>query len=112
MSTNTLNVSAPKVGCIAKALTILGDKWSPLLIKELTDSPQHFSELEKALIGISPRTLSQRLNKLYEEGIVEKHLYCEHPPRYSYYLTDKGSDLQDIIANMASWSAKYREDAC
>jgi DNA-binding HxlR family transcriptional regulator len=100
------------MGCIAKALSILGDKWTPLLIKELTACPQHFSELEKSLEGISPRTLSQRLTKLYEEGIVEKHMYCEHPPRYSYFLTDKGTDLQEILGSMADWSAKYREDVC
>ena len=112
MSANTLSSTTPKMGCIAKALTILGDKWTPLLIKELTECPQHFSDLEKSLTGISPRTLSQRLNKLVDEGIVKKHLYCEHPPRYSYYLTKKGTDLQDILSNMAEWSAKYREDIC
>lgn len=104
--------SQPKVGCIAKALSILGDKWTPLLIKALNEEQTHFSELEKALDGISPRTLSQRINKLVDENIVSKCLYCEHPPRYSYSLTQKGKDLQDILVDMAYWSAKYREDAC
>ena len=112
MSLATINESAVKFGCIAKALTILGDKWTPLLIKELTVCPQHFSDLEKALVGISPRTLSQRLNKLHQQGIVAKHLYCERPPRFSYYLTETGTDLQQIIGSMADWSAKYREDVC
>ncbi|MCU0667068.1 MAG: helix-turn-helix transcriptional regulator [Patescibacteria group bacterium] len=101
-----------KTGCIAKALAILGDKWSPLLIKELTTCPQTFSELEKILVGISPRTLSQRLNKLVDEDIVVKSLYCERPPRYSYSLTTKGSDLQVILQDMAKWSSKYKSDRC
>jgi DNA-binding HxlR family transcriptional regulator len=113
MTTVTLNnPSKQKTGCIAKALSILGDKWSPLLIKELTTCPQTFSDLEKVLVGISPRTLSQRLNKLVDEDIVEKRLYCERPPRYSYSLTTKGSDLQVILQDMAKWSAKYKSDRC
>lgn len=97
-----------KAGCIAKALGILGDKWSPLLIRELTLCPQNFSDLEKLLVGISPRTLSQRLSMLVEQDIVDKRMYCEHPPRYSYQLTPKGQDLQTILQDMARWSAKYK----
>lgn len=104
-------VTAPKelqkAGCISKALGILGDKWTPLLIRELTLCPQTFSDLEKLLVGISPRTLSQRLNMLVEQGIVDKRIYCEHPPRYSYQLTLKGRGLQTILQDMARWSAKY-----
>ena len=106
------SVAEPSVGCIAKALAILGDKWTPLIIKEMTACPQNFSDLEKLLVGISPRTLSQRLGKLVDEGIIAKNIYCEHPPRYNYFLTEKGTDLQDILGSMASWSAKYREDVC
>lgn len=101
-----------KTGCIAKALSILGDKWTPLLVRELTACPQTFSELEKLLAGISPRTLSQRLNMLKTEGIIHKKAYSEHPPRYTYSLTPKGSDLQTILKDMASWSAKYKNDKC
>ena len=94
-------------GCIAYAMTILGDKWTPFVIKELNECLQTFSELEKKLIGISPRTLSQRLNMLKDQSIVSKTLYCEHPPRYSYQLTYKGKDLKDILQDMARWSKKY-----
>ena len=86
----------------------MGDKWSPLLIRELTLCPQNFSDLEKLLVGISPRTLSQRLSMLVEQDIVDKRMYCEHPPRYSYQLTPKGQDLQTILQDMARWSAKYK----
>ena len=112
MTTAVAEITPQKTGCIAKALSILGDKWTPLLIKELTSCPQTFSDLEKVLTGISPRTLSQRLNKLVDEDIVEKRLYCERPPRYSYVLTTKGKDLQTILQDMAAWSAKYKSDRC
>lgn len=108
MITATTPQELQKAGCIANALGILGDKWTPLLIRELTLCPQNFSDLEKLLVGISPRTLSQRLNKLVQQDIVDKQLYCEHPPRYSYRLTNKGKDLQAILQDMAVWSAKYK----
>jgi DNA-binding HxlR family transcriptional regulator len=96
-----------KIDCVARALAIFGDKWTLLLVRELTRCPQTFSDLETSLGGISPRTLSQRLNKLVEDGIVAKDMYCEHPPRYNYSLTEKGADLQLILKNISSWSNKY-----
>lgn len=103
----TLSRSTQSPTCIVHALSVLGDKWTPLLVKELTVCPKTFGDLETALMGISPRTLSQRLNKLVADGIVTKILYCEHPPRYNYSLTQKGADLQNIIIDMANWSHKY-----
>ena len=96
-----------KTDCVARALAIFGDKWTLLLVRELTRCPQTFSDLESSLDGISRRTLSQRLNKLVEDGIVKKTMYCEHPPRYNYSLTEKGADLQLILKNISSWSNKY-----
>ncbi len=96
-------------GCIKAALEILGDKWSPLLLGKLVESPYTFGELEDALSGISPRTLSARLEKLVQQRIIDKQLYCEHPPRYRYQLTQKGRELQDILIAMGDWGNKYYE---
>ena len=96
-----------KTECITHALSILGDKWTPLLVREMTRCPQTFSDLESAVEGISPRTLSQRMIKLVDDGIVVKSLYCQHPPRYNYSLTAKGADLQQILNDMAAWGSKY-----
>lgn len=98
-----------KTDCVARALAIFGDKWTLLLVRELTRCPQTFSDLETSLEGISPRTLSQRLNKLVEDGIVAKDIYCQHPPRYNYSLTEKGADLQLILKNISVWSNKYED---
>ncbi len=94
-------------GCIQAALGILGDKWTPLLLGQLVDSPKTFGELELALGGISPRTLSARLEKLIHCSILEKDLYCKHPPRYRYELTKKGHELQNILTAMGDWGYKY-----
>ena len=106
-STQNTPVIEQRPGCIAAALHILGDKWSPLLLKQLIDTPMTFGELETELGGISPRTLSARLDKLVEHDIIAKKLYCEHPPRYQYVLTKKGKELQDILQAMADWGSKY-----
>jgi DNA-binding HxlR family transcriptional regulator len=101
------SLSDSKLGCINSALTILGDKWSPLLIKELTSGAKTFGDLEESLSGISPRTLSHRLEKLIHYQIVEKHCYCDHPPRYAYGLSIKGSELEGILRSMADWGARH-----
>jgi DNA-binding HxlR family transcriptional regulator len=102
-----------KPGCIKSALNIVGDKWTPLILSELSVSPVTFTELEQKLVGISPRTLSQRLEMLLGQTIVSKTSYCDHPPRYKYALTDKGQELKSVLIAMAEWGNKhYQEDSC
>lgn len=101
----------PRIGCIAAALRIVGQKWTALIIRDLYDCPKRFGELEKSVAGINPRTLSQRLDALERYGIVTKHIFAEVPPRTEYTLTDKGRDLVPILRQMASWGDKYHE-AC
>lgn len=96
-------------GCMIAALSIIGDKWTPLIIKELVSGPKCYSEIEHALKGISPRTLSARLDKLITRKVLDKVLYCEHPPRHKYALTEKGSELEKILKAMVTWSDKYTE---
>ena len=96
-----------KPGCVQAALCVLGDKWSPLLIGQLVSSPMTFGDLEVALAGISPRTLSARLEKLQEAHIITRKQYNAHPPRYTYELTEKGSGLDEILRSMAHWGEKY-----
>lgn len=101
-----------KPGCITSALKIIGDKWTALILRDLATAPHTFGELETGLSGISPRTLSQRLEMLISEEIITKTLYCQHPPRYNYSLTDKGAELQNVLLSMAEWGAKYHSDNC
>ena len=96
-----------KAGCIQAALCVLGDKWTPLLVGQLVMEPRTFGDLELVLAGISPRTLSARLGKLQEEGIIVRKQYQAHPPRFKYELTEKGVGLQEILLKMAEWGEKY-----
>lgn len=96
----------PKCDSINQALQIIGDKWSGLIIYQLTAAPRRFSELEQAL-HIGPRTLSQRLDNLEAKQIISKHAYAEAPPRVEYSLTQRGLDLLPILQSMAEWSERY-----
>lgn len=96
------------IGCVQAATEIIGDKWSPLLLRALTvHRSLRFSELQDMTIGISPRTLSARLSKLEQHDIVVKKANTSQAPRIEYCLTPKGSDLIPIIQCMAEWGEKY-----
>lgn len=97
-----------KPGCIKAALDIIGDKWSPLILKEMAEQgARRFSDIATALPGLSPRTLSQRLERLENDNVIVKQRYCERPVRYEYALTQKGSDLVVVIIAMGKWGEKY-----
>ena len=103
-----MNDCVNKPGCIEAALHIIGDQWTALILRDLALAPCTFSQLETSLQSISPRTLSQRLEHLVNQQIIEKQLYCPHPPRYHYALTKKGRELQEVLEKMAEWGEKYR----
>ena len=86
---------------------ILSGKWTILLVRDLADGRSRFSELERSLEGISPRTLSLRLRALEEQGIVERKTFPEVPPRVEYSLTAKGRALVPIIEDMRSYGREW-----
>lgn len=100
----------PKIGCIASAMEIIGNKWTALILRDLFSGPKRFCELEKSVGNINPRTLSQRLDDLEAHGIITKESFNEVPPRIDYTLTQKGRDLQPILEQMATWGTKYYDD--
>lgn len=97
----------PKVGCIGVAMEIIGNKWTALILRDLTSGPKRFSELEKSINNINPRTLSQRLDDLEDQNIITKKNFSEVPPRIEYTLTKKGNDLLPVLQQMAEWGSKY-----
>lgn len=101
----------PKIGCIASAMEIIGNKWTALILRDLFSGPKRFCELEKSVGSINPRTLSQRLDDLEEHGIITKKSFNEVPPRIDYTLTQKGRDLQPILEQMATWGTKYYDES-
>jgi DNA-binding HxlR family transcriptional regulator len=92
---------------VAACAEILGAKWTAVLVHDLSEGPRRFSQLEHACAGISPRTLSERLRALENEGVVARHSYPESPPRVEYQLTAKGVALLPIIDAMRQFGQEW-----
>ena len=108
----TTKLIEPKVGCIASAMEIIGNKWTALILRDLFSGSKRFCELEKSVGTINPRTLSQRLDDLETHGIITRQSFAEVPPRTEYTLTKKGEDLLPILKQMATWGTKYYDRNC
>lgn len=86
---------------IAKTLDVIGTKWTFLIIRDLLiQGTMRFSDLLKSMDGISPKTLSLRLKELEVQGILERKVYPEVPPRVEYTLTEKGKQLEGIFIEL------------
>ena len=92
---------------IARALDIVGDRWTLIILRDLRFGMTKFSELLANSPGLPPRILSERLKKLVEHGLVERVVYSEHPLRAEYRLTDKGRSLQPVMEAIAVWGMQH-----
>jgi len=92
---------------VCRTAEVVCGKWTLLLIKELSEGQTRFCELERALEGISPRTLSLRLRALEEEGIVARSTFPEVPPRVEYSLTEKGLALIPLVDSMRAYGSRW-----
>ena len=101
----TMNDTHGTECAVAATAEIIATKWTPLIVHDLSEGPRRFMELEHACPGISPRTLSERVDMLERQGVVTRRSYPESPPRVEYELTDKGRALLPIIRlrTMAPW---------
>ena len=91
---------------VAQVLEIIGERWTWLIIRDAFLGVTRFIDFEQSL-GIARNVLTDRLNRLVEEGIFERVLYQEHPPRYEYRLTPKGSDLFTALNALRQWGDQY-----
>ena len=93
---------------IARTLDIVGERWTILILRDLvTGGPRKFQDFERSLAGISPNTLSSRLKRLEEAGIVERRFYEQHPPRAEYVLTEKGRELHPVLKTLFDWGQRH-----
>ncbi|GGE52908.1 transcriptional regulator [Pullulanibacillus camelliae] len=92
---------------IEKALNIIGGKWSFLVLKELFEGTRRFSELKRAINGISPKALTSTLRHLEKNTIVIRTIYPTVPATVEYSLTEKGQALHKMIKEMKIWGSKW-----
>lgn len=98
-----MNIATNSSCPIEKTMSVIGGKWTYLILRELFTEPKRFGELQKTLKNVSPRTLSLRLKELEHEGIISRKIYAEIPPHVEYSLTSKGETLRPIFEAMKEW---------
>ncbi|HXX79088.1 MAG TPA: helix-turn-helix domain-containing protein [Ktedonobacteraceae bacterium] len=92
---------------IGRAIRLLGDVWTLMIVYTLLSGPKRFGELLDTLGNVSPKTLSQRLKMLEESGFVDRIAFAEIPPRVEYNLTEKGLALVDVIKAIDQFAMQY-----
>ena len=103
----TMATATNTIGCVKAATRILGDKWTPILLRYfINEETVRFCRLQDLAEGINPRTLSARLDQLEREGIITKSATTS-TTRCEYSLTEKGSALMPILRDMEAWSATF-----
>jgi DNA-binding HxlR family transcriptional regulator len=93
-----------------QVLDRIADKWTVLVIRRLADGTLRFSQLRRAISGISQKALTSTLRGLERDGIVNRRLYASVPPRVEYSLTDLGRSLVKLVAGICSWAEAHIED--
>jgi DNA-binding HxlR family transcriptional regulator len=91
---------------IARTLDVAGEWWSPLILRDVHLGITHFDELRRDL-GISRKVLSERLERLVGQGVLERRAYSERPARHDYLLTEKGRELVDVLLAMVAWGDRW-----
>jgi DNA-binding HxlR family transcriptional regulator len=91
---------------IARALEVVGERWTILILREAFLGTHRFDEIQ-AHLGVARNVLQTRLERLVDEGILKKVRYQERPPRYEYRLTAKGVDLWPVIVSLLKWGDQY-----
>ena len=91
----------------ARALDLVGDKWTLLIVRDLAAGPRRFVELQRVLPGISTEQLRSRLNRMVADGMLTRKRYREVPPRVDYELTPRASELMPILAELARWGYEW-----
>jgi DNA-binding HxlR family transcriptional regulator len=87
----------------ARALDLVGDKWTLLIIRDLAAGPRRFVELQRVLPGISTEQLRSRLNRMVADGLLTRQRYREVPPRVDYELTERARDVLPVVGALATW---------
>jgi DNA-binding HxlR family transcriptional regulator len=100
---------SPQCMAVREVLKLVGDKWSLLLVFQLSEGPKRFSELRRSVEGISQRMLTLTLRGLERAGLVTRTVYPTVPPRVDYALTPLGRTLREPVSALAAWAGRSRE---
>jgi DNA-binding HxlR family transcriptional regulator len=103
-----ININGKKYICLLDyAMDFIRGKWKAVILCHLYDEPKRFLELQRMTNGISQKVLNEKLVELVNDGLLDKLVYAQVPPKVEYNLTDRGKELAKIIKEIEDWSFKY-----
>ena len=94
---------------VARTLDVVGEWWTLVIVRDAFRGARRFEDFRR--MGIADNILSARLKKLVDEGVLERRRYQEHPDRFEYLLTDKGTDLTLVLGALATWVHRWTKGA-
>lgn len=93
---------------VETTLTLIGDKWKVLILRDLMPGTKRFGEMKKSVGNVSQKVLTVQLRAMEESGLVHREVYAEVPPRVEYSLTELGKSLKPILDSMWTWGEEYK----
>ena len=93
---------------VETTLTLIGDKWKVLILRDLMPGTKRCGELKKSVGNVSQKVLTAKLRTMEESGLVNRKVYAEVPPRVEYSLTELGKSLKPILDSMRAWGEAYK----
>lgn len=93
---------------VATIVSLIGNKWKLLIIRNLLGGAQRFNKLRRDIPGISQKVLTDNLRALEADELVHREAFAEVPPRVEYSLTEMGHSLQPIFDSMSAWGEEYQ----
>jgi DNA-binding HxlR family transcriptional regulator len=102
---------SPPIGkCpIQISLSVIGGKWKPVILWFLKDKPVRFSEIQRKIPGITQMMLTKQLRELVTDGMIERTVFPEVPPRVEYNITDDGRSVFPILVALNEWGNEYQK---
>ena len=95
-------------GPVETTLSLIGDKWKVLVLRDLITGTKRFGELKKSIGTVSQKVLTAQIRDMVENGLVHRKVYAEVPPRMEYSLTELGQSLQPVLDAMRNWGEDYK----
>mgnify|MGYP004570999247 FL=1 len=94
---------------VETTLTLIGDKWKVLILRDLMPGTKRFGELKKSVGNVSQKVLTAQLRAMEDSGLVHREVYAEVPPRVEYSLTELGKSLKPILDSLQLWGEGYKK---
>lgn len=95
---------------VETTLSLIGDKWKVLILRDLMPGTKRFGELKKSIGSISQKVLTSQLRAMEESGLVNRKVYAQVPPKVEYSLTEVGRSLRSVLDVMAQWGIEYKKN--